>query len=166
MTTVPETPAVEAAGASGKRPPLASAHSVGAHGGPGRFVEDSPSKGRAAKTHRVEPSAPRGGGPAAVRDTYEDVTRYAERLFNKIRHAVAAQNAPATLKSAFLDPINERLATEVSIELFAKADADFMTMFTAAGALAALQHKRDALARRVEGLVKCKNEFQELAKCL
>lgn len=38
--------------------------------------------------------------------------------------------------------------------------------FPAAGALAALQAKRDALLRRVEGLSKCKMEFQELAKCL
>lgn len=36
----------------------------------------------------------------------------------------------------------------------------------AAGAMAALQGKRDALHRRAEGLVKCKTEFQELAKCL
>jgi len=32
--------------------------------------------------------------------------------------------------------------------------------------VAALEAKRDALARRVTGLVKCKNEFQELARCL
>jgi hypothetical protein len=36
----------------------------------------------------------------------------------------------------------------------------------AAGAVAALEARRDALGRRVEGLVKCKNEFQELARCL
>lgn len=97
---------------------------------------------------------------------YDDVIQYAERLFGKIRQAVACQNAPATLKNAFLDPMADQLATDVSIELFAKSDSDFMTMFTAAGAMAALQAKRDALSRRVEGLVKCKNEFQELAKCL
>jgi hypothetical protein len=36
----------------------------------------------------------------------------------------------------------------------------------AAGAMAALQAKRDAMQRRAEGLLKCKTEFQELAKCL
>lgn len=36
----------------------------------------------------------------------------------------------------------------------------------AAGAVATLQAKRDLLARRVEGLIKCKNEFQELARLL
>jgi hypothetical protein len=32
--------------------------------------------------------------------------------------------------------------------------------------MAALQAKRDAMQRRAEGLLKCKTEFQELAKCL
>lgn len=36
----------------------------------------------------------------------------------------------------------------------------------AAGVLSALEASRDALAKRVEGLVKCKNEFSELARCL
>jgi hypothetical protein len=36
----------------------------------------------------------------------------------------------------------------------------------AAGALAALQAKRDGLHRRCEGLLKCKNEFAELARAL
>lgn len=36
----------------------------------------------------------------------------------------------------------------------------------AAGALAALQGKRDSLHRRCEGLIKCKNEFAELARAL
>lgn len=36
----------------------------------------------------------------------------------------------------------------------------------AAGALAALQSKRDSLHRRCEGLIKCKNEFAELARAL
>lgn len=219
-------------------------HAHNGNGGPGRFVEDSPSKGRLGKTHRCGRSevhflscclatnlrdvdavgdsashlpscnAPRNKGAvhtsavacpsrsccqAASRisiplltlhlrfrltcrvdnstarasaaleggkGTYEDVIAYAERLFAKIRTAVACQNAPATLKNAFLDPMADQLATDVSIELFAKSDAEFMTMFTAAGAMAALQAKRDSLARRVEGLIKCKNEFQELAKCL
>ena len=37
---------------------------------------------------------------------------------------------------------------------------------TASGAVSALEAQRDTLARRVSGLVKCKNEFQELARCL
>ena len=36
----------------------------------------------------------------------------------------------------------------------------------AAGVLSALEANRDMLAKRVEGLVRCKNEFQELARCL
>lgn len=36
----------------------------------------------------------------------------------------------------------------------------------AAGAMSALQAKRDGVARRAEGLLKCKNDFAELAKCL
>ena len=36
----------------------------------------------------------------------------------------------------------------------------------AAGVLSALEASRDGLAKRVEGLVRCKNEFSELARCL
>jgi hypothetical protein len=64
------------------------------------------------------------------RGTYDDVIRYAERLFAKIRQAVACQQCPTTLKAAFLDPVQERLALEVQLELFAKPDAEFMGMFT------------------------------------
>jgi hypothetical protein len=41
-----------------------------------------------------------------------------------------------------------------------------VVLFAAAGALAALQGKRDSLHRRCEGLLKCKNEFAELARAL
>ncbi len=44
--------------------------------------------------------------------------------------------------------------------------SDSGQMHAAAGAVAVLEARRDALARRVEGLVRCKNEFQELARCL
>ena len=44
--------------------------------------------------------------------------------------------------------------------------SDSGKMHAAAGAVAVLEARRDALARRVEGLVRCKNEFQELARCL
>jgi flagellar basal body rod protein FlgF len=37
---------------------------------------------------------------------------------------------------------------------------------TAAGAIKALQGKRDSLQRRCEGLLKCKAEFQEIARAL
>lgn len=36
----------------------------------------------------------------------------------------------------------------------------------APGAVELLVAKRDALTRRTEGLVKCKNEFAKLARCL
>lgn len=39
-------------------------------------------------------------------------------------------------------------------------------LYAAAGALAALQSKRDGIHRRCEGLLKCKNEFAELARAL
>lgn len=39
------------------------------------------------------------------------------------------QAAPATLKAAFLQPIQDGLATAVSTDLFAKTDADFMDLF-------------------------------------
>jgi hypothetical protein len=66
------------------------------------------------------------------RGTYSDVLQYAERLFCCIRTAVAVQAAPTSLKSAFLDPIAEDLATQVSLELFARSDKDYMSMFTGA----------------------------------
>jgi hypothetical protein len=40
------------------------------------------------------------------------------------------QAAPTTLKAAFLEPMCTDLATEVSLELFAKTDTEFMGMFT------------------------------------
>jgi hypothetical protein len=102
----------------------------------------------------------------AGRAKSEDVIKYAESLFRKIKFAVAQQHALTVLKASFLDPVQERLGLEVSLELFARSDQDFMTMFTAPGVLASLTAKRDMLAKRVEGLLKCKNEFAELARCL
>lgn len=146
----------------------------------------------------------------------------AERLFAKIRQTVAGQAVPATLKSAFLEPVSGRLPSELSVEMFGRTDADFMAMFTggcwccrqgrgqsgaavcsglqngrllaagaapqlhntgsalcssrprptcvlsatAAGVLSALEAKRDALAKRTEGLIRCKEEFSALARCL
>ena len=42
---------------------------------------------------------------------------------------MAGQAAPATLKSAFLDPVSDSMSTEVALQLFAKTDAEFMQMF-------------------------------------
>lgn len=105
---------------------------------------------------------PPGHGSA----TYEDVIKRAERLFNRIRYSVAQQSAPTTLKAAFLDPLKTRLPLEVSLELFARNDSDFMNMFTAASALAALQTRRDTLQKRTDSLIKIKNEFTELSRVL
>lgn len=157
--TVPETPSPETIVLQQQQLNVAKKPS-----GPGRHVSDNtPSKGRVAKAQRVDAG---GGALYEGRGTYGDVLQYAERLFGRIRTAVAVQAAPTTLKAAFLDPITEDLATDVALELFARSDQDYLAMFTAAGVLAALQSKRDALHRKVEGLLKCKNEFQELAKCL
>ena len=134
----------------------------------------------------------------------------ASRLFGRIRQTVACQAAPATLKSAFLEPLSIQLAAELSVEMFGRTDEDFMALFTgtwsvgrgsrfaaivcgraagrahnclwphlpsaattllpcppaAAGVLSSLEASRDGLAKRVEGLVRCKNEFSELARCL
>lgn len=78
-------------------------------------------------THATLPIA---GALYEGRGTYGDVITYSERLFGRIRQAVACQAAPTTLKAAFLDPVADSMATEVALELFAKADADFMHMFT------------------------------------
>lgn len=40
------------------------------------------------------------------------------------------------------------------------------TLAAAAGVLSALEAKRDALAKRTEGLIRCKEEFSALARCL
>ncbi|KAK9915687.1 hypothetical protein WJX75_002660 [Coccomyxa subellipsoidea] len=101
-----------------------------------------------------------------VNKTYSSVCAMAERHFMAIRRSVAAEEAPATLKAAFLEPISRRLATDLSVHLFARTDAHFMTWFASPGAVELLTAKRDALSRRVEGLVRCKNEFAELARCL
>ncbi len=36
----------------------------------------------------------------------------------------------------------------------------------APGAVEVMHAKRDALARKAEGLIKCKDDFSELARCL
>lgn len=149
-----------------------------------------------------------------VKNSYGTICGTAEKMFNRIRQGVTCHAAPSSLKSAFLEPLSSKLASQISIDLLACTDEEFMAMFTgdliltpdlvmyiclshmslsvvlhggmlvwqqchhtclhsdirqmraAAGAVAVLEARRDALARRVEGLVRCKNEFQELARCL
>lgn len=67
------------------------------------------------------------------RNAYEDVCQHAENIFQRIRHAVVNKAVPATLKSAFLDPIRMDMTTQVAIELFAQTDNDFMGMFRGMG---------------------------------
>lgn len=55
---------------------------------------------------------------------------------------------------------------QVFMSLFACGDKHFMTMFYAESAIHALTQKTESLARRAEGLTKCKNEFADLARCL
>ncbi|KAK9832230.1 hypothetical protein WJX74_003725 [Apatococcus lobatus] len=107
-----------------------------------------------------------GGTQTSLKGDFRAICLGSERLFARIRQAVAVQAAPATLRSAFLEPISQRLAGDLSLELFARRDEDVMGMFAASGAVAVLEASRETLARRVENLVKCKNEFQELARCL
>ncbi len=71
-------------------------------------------------------------GRMAGHEGYDDVIKRAERLFNRLRYSVAQQSAPTTLKAAYLDPIKTRLGLEVSLDLFAKSDEQFMSMFTGA----------------------------------
>ncbi len=54
----------------------------------------------------------------------------ASRLFGRIRQTVACQAAPATLKSAFLEPVASQLAAELSVDMFGRKDEDFMGLFT------------------------------------
>ncbi|GFH21601.1 dynamin-type G domain-containing protein [Haematococcus lacustris] len=97
---------------------------------------------------------------------YDEVIQRAERLFNRLRYSVAQQSAPTSLKAAFLDPLKARLGLEVALDLFARSDTDFMSMFASPSALQALQVKRDSLQKRTESLLRLKNEFQELSKVL
>ncbi|GAX74014.1 hypothetical protein CEUSTIGMA_g1464.t1 [Chlamydomonas eustigma] len=174
--TIPETPSASPLPAP--QPLIGGGGDFGVTGrrggvGPGRMIDNSPSK-RAPKSLRITSDGVRAGNRIVSHtnsihhqcDSYEDVIRRAESLFNKIRYSVAQQTAPTTLKSAFLDPIKERMSMEVLVEMFARSDADFMAMFTAPGALAQLASRRDSIQKRVDSLLKLKNEFQELSRVL
>ncbi|KAL0049185.1 hypothetical protein WJX82_008406 [Trebouxia sp. C0006] len=155
--TVPETPSPDmlAAGkGGGRRRDFLS----------GRNADNpSPTKAR-GRPHRNATAANMFNDQ--VKNSYGTICGTAEKMFNRIRQGVTCHAAPSSLKSAFLEPLSSKLASQISIDLLACTDEEFMAMFTAAGAVAVLEARRDALARRVEGLVRCKNEFQELARCL
>ncbi|KAK9808620.1 hypothetical protein WJX72_000661 [[Myrmecia] bisecta] len=159
--TVPETPSPDLLATANKT--IARRHGLALAG---RNVDnDSPGRGRVTKLQRT--AYARASAPSdALTTSYSGICSLAERIFERIRHSVASQAVPGTLKAAFLEPISSCLAAELALDLLARTDDDFMSMFTASGAVAVLEAKRDALSRRVEGLIKCKNEFQELARCL
>jgi len=135
QATVPETPSPGDLPAQQAAAAAAHAARLGGGGAGGRqFVDNTPSKGRVAKAQRTEgASASAGagavGGVGGLPSTYSEVVAYAERLFGRIRSSVAGQAAPTTLKAAFLEPLSSELATEVALELFAKTDTDYMSLF-------------------------------------
>ena len=105
-------------------------------------------------------------GNLSVSESNGDICSAASRYFTKIKASLTAQVIPTTLRSAYLDPAQNGVAAQLSLDLFACTDKDFMSLFAASGAVMALEGKRETLARRVAGLLKCKNEFQELSRCL
>lgn len=67
--------------------------------------------------------------PGGKDDVYAEVCSRASFLFARIREVVACRATPTTLKAAFLDPIPYGLTTEVNLDIFARTDNEFMTMF-------------------------------------
>ena len=61
---------------------------------------------------------------------HASVHKLAEAHFMHIREAFAQESAPATLKTAFLEPVSRSLATDLSLHLFARTDQHFMSWFT------------------------------------
>ena len=123
-----------------------------------------------------------GPNPAdPLKTSYIAVCTRAEELFSQVRQNVVVQTVPATLKSALLDPVSERLAAELSANMFACKDDEFMAFFTggqesatsvitarripgricsqlgclvaAQGATDALAARREMLSRRLDGLL-------------
>lgn len=76
-----------------------------------------------------------GGTQTSLKGDFRAICLGSERLFARIRQAVAVQAAPATLRSAFLEPISQRLAGDLSLELFARRDDDVMGMFAGQSSL-------------------------------
>lgn len=159
------------------------------------YVDGSPSKGRVRKALRPQGTATMAGNPLFGQrrdDVYESIVDKASKLFVVIRQSVVCDLAPSALKASFLDPLHTTLFSEVCfcslqqcalsfcrsltvsnvstlqvfMSLFACSDKHFMTMFYAESAIHALTQKTESMARRAEGLTKCKNEFADLARCL
>ncbi|KAK9825379.1 hypothetical protein WJX81_007027 [Elliptochloris bilobata] len=129
-------------------------------------VPETPSPHFLAQKRRAPAGKPRAAPSHQDGGSHAAICQAAERQFRAIREAVAARAAPATLKAAFLEPLARDLPAELAMHVFARTDADFMGLFVASGAVAVLEAKRDALARRLDGLLRCKDEFAELARCL
>ena len=115
----------------------------------GRHIDvNSPGKGRVAKVARTAPGATtaylavchqvphwaqaaRGIPKLCATATSPSLpAMQAAGLFGRIRQAVACRAAPATLKSAFLEPLSKQLAAELSVSLLGRNDDDFMSLFT------------------------------------
>ena len=65
-----------------------------------------------------------------VKNSYSTICGTAEKMFNRIRQGVTCHAAPSSLKSAFLQPLSSKLASQISIDLLACTDDEFMAMFT------------------------------------
>ena len=118
--TVPETPSPDmmAAGKGGRRRDFLA----------GRNADNpSPTKAR---------GRPQRNATAAnmfndqVKNSYSTICGAAEKMFNRIRQGVTCHAAPSSLKSAFLQPLSSKLASQISIDLLACTDDEFMAMFT------------------------------------
>ncbi|BBN12118.1 hypothetical protein MPTK1_5g17520 [Marchantia polymorpha subsp. ruderalis] len=96
-------------------------------------------------------------------DPYTEVCTMATEHFGKIRDMLVKRTVPLTLNSGFLNPIRDRLAGEVAVELFATTDERFMEMFVAPEALEKLQKERDVLYKHCLTLSNCLEEFRTLA---
>ena len=102
----------------------------------------------------------------SISESSTDICTAASKYFGRICSSLTAQTVPTIVRTSYLEPVSHAVAAQLSLDLFACSDKDFMSLFAASGAVMALEAKRDVLARRVTGLVKCKNEFQELSRCL
>ncbi|KAL3682881.1 hypothetical protein R1sor_000903 [Riccia sorocarpa] len=96
-------------------------------------------------------------------DAYTEVCNMATEHFGKIRDMLVKRTVPLTLNSGFLNPIRDRLAGEVAVELFATTDEKFMQMFIAPGSLEKLQSKRETLSKHCLTLSNSLEEFRTLA---
>ena len=129
--TVPETPSPDmlAAGKGGRRRDFLA----------GRNAENlSPTKARGR--HQKNATAANMFNDQ-VKNSYSNICSTAEKMFNRIRQGVTCHAAPSSLKSAFLEPLSCKLASQISIDLLACTDEEFMAMFTGRQHLPAKLHK-------------------------